>query len=140
MYYIILMCLFFSLFICPFFVSSTFIPFENEGSSRNKCSGITLEGAMGPFAPYFPFPKWSTKIHKLQFSMFWLISLRFLSEILSKWPMIFGSRVNHELFIFYYMYIHTDEKAICWMIESPMNNTSGSLPIHSPRNLWCCKM
>ena len=55
--------------------------------------GINLEGGMGPFAPYFP--KWPTKIHKfLQLSTFWPISLRFHSEILSKWPMIFGSRVN----------------------------------------------
>ena len=50
---------------------------------------------MGPFAPYFP--KWPTKMYKcLQFSMFWPISLRFLAEISSKWPMIFGSRVNPE--------------------------------------------
>ena len=34
---------------------------------------INLEGAMGPFAPYFP--KWPTKIYKfLQFSMFWPIT------------------------------------------------------------------
>lgn len=29
--------------------------------------------------------------------MFWPISLRFIKYILSKWPMIFGSRVNPEI-------------------------------------------
>ena len=51
---------------------------------------------MGPFATYFP--KMAHQNSQIS-SIFYvlannLISLRFLAEILSKWPIILGSRVN----------------------------------------------